>query len=180
VIHVLVDDSELFRQMGVKVIAVTTSDLKAMGVPGIEVTPEQIAALQRLVDFTGDNFELAIARGRSLSGEQLKAVATGEVWYAVVAKNKGLIDDVQLFEDAVAKIKQKHPAEKYAELSGQRAHEQFLALANAGLPDDDAALALDDVSAATAARLTKQYPTLAAAAQAHEESRYERPSRRRF
>lgn len=181
VLHCLIDDSEMAKQLGVRVVTVSTSNLKTAGLPGVEVSDEHVAMIRRLVDLTFMKFQFEVKRGRGLSDEQLNAIATGDVWYAETARHKKLIDQVALFEDAMAAIVERYPPQKYSGLTGSEAYSQLLSLANHGLDDDDEQQAtdLDEISASTMARLTKEFPQLVAEARKFESTRtrpsYSRP-----
>ncbi len=178
VIYLLIDDSELFKQLGVRVVTVASSELKSVGVPGVEVTPEHVGVLRYLVDVSYAQFESAISRGRKLTGDKLNAVTDASVWYAAGAKIKGLIDNVELFEDAIAKISAKYQPERFFGLTGQAAVDQFLALANDGRSEDDEFLDLEDVLPSIAASLSTQFPRLTAAAREHDSQPRRRFARR--
>lgn len=163
---VVVDSSELFRNSGLKVILIGSSELKGMGTDGTKITDEHTAALRRMVDFTMAQFEVAVSRGRGFTEDQLKAVTTAEVWVAQRAQNLGLIDDTAIYQDAIIKILQSMPIEAHAELEGQAAEEKFLELANVGIDEDhdDFACRVTLVSDATVAKLEQKYPLLTAEA----------------
>lgn len=102
--QVVWDESEAFRQMGVKVHVLSTGPLKGAGEPGTEVTDEQLAAERTLVTDLCAHFFGAVRTGRKLTPRQLDAVTTGEVWIASKAKGLGLVDGIRTLDDVVADL----------------------------------------------------------------------------
>ncbi|MFO0933093.1 MAG: S49 family peptidase [Planctomycetota bacterium] len=102
--QVVWDESEAFRQMGVRVHVLSTGPLKGAGEPGTVVTDEQLAAEQTLVTDLCAHFFAAVRAGRKLTPRQLDAVTSGEVWIASKAKGLGLIDGIKTLDDVVADL----------------------------------------------------------------------------
>ena len=100
----LVDASKMFEEAGVRVIPITSGGLKAAGEFGTEVTPEQIAYLQGIVDFYFRDFVTAVAAGRKISVPEARALGTGEVFPAPEAVLNGLIDGLQSTDETRAKL----------------------------------------------------------------------------
>lgn len=73
---------------------------KAAGMDG-EITPEQAAHLQAMVDGLQEQFSAAVAQGRRLTSEQVSEVATGATWLAGQAQKLRLIDGVQSVEQTL-------------------------------------------------------------------------------
>lgn len=90
---------ELFDKIGVKEINITSGDNKAMGHSGEEMTAEQRAIYQSLVDEAYDQFVTVASEGRNMSVSDMKKLADGRVYTAAQAKDNGLIDDVMGEED---------------------------------------------------------------------------------
>lgn len=97
----IVDASRLAENAGVKIHVVSSHELKGAGVFGAPVTQAQLDDLKRNISGYADLFEAAVARGRGLTAEQTKAVATGQVWLAQEAVGLGLIDRVRSTAAAV-------------------------------------------------------------------------------
>ena len=102
---VLQDTSARSAAMGVKVTVVKAGEMKGTGIPGTEITPEQIADVQRTVDGINDIFKSAVKRNRSLSDAQLAKVADGRVHMAAAAKQMGLIDAVGSYKAEMARMR---------------------------------------------------------------------------
>jgi protease-4 len=81
---------------------VTKSDrLKDMGSMFREATPEEQQKEQELVDDLYDQFLEAVAEGRGMDKERVKAVATGEVYTARRCAEFGLVDELGDLERAI-------------------------------------------------------------------------------
>ena len=93
------DTSRMAEMEGVKVHLLTTGPFKAIGVPGTEVTPEQIAHEQSIVNDLFGLFVDAISTGRGLTGAQLANVLDGRIFTAEKALDAGLIDEIGSYED---------------------------------------------------------------------------------
>ena len=109
------DVSRAAEMDGVKVHVLSTGPLKGAGVPGTEITDAQRAYWQARVDQLNSHFLAAVAAHRNLSAEQVRTLATGEVWIAGDARKRGLIDGVAALDDvldrlATAKLRTPRPA----------------------------------------------------------------------
>ena len=65
-------------------------------------TPEEMAVLQRMVDWIYGEFVAKVAEGRKLTPEQVEAIAQGRVWSGREALARGLVDEIGGLEAAVA------------------------------------------------------------------------------
>lgn len=101
---VIEDSSGMAKQKGIKVHVVRAGAFKGAGAPGTEVTPEQLAQWQRVVDGLNDHFVSAVAAGRKLSPARARALADGRVHIAADAKALGLVDAVETFDQALAAL----------------------------------------------------------------------------
>lgn len=109
---VLYDTSQLFASAGVRPVVLKTGDYKATGAAGTEVTDEQKAYLQGLVNETQALFEDAVKTGRGLSGQQLAAAADGRVFHPAEALRLNLIDGVRTYEQVFADLQQRFASPK--------------------------------------------------------------------
>lgn len=75
-------------------------------------SPEELAVLQRMVDWIYAEFVAKVAEGRNLPPEKVEAIAQGRVWSGSDALENGLIDELGGLDAAIA-----HAAEK-AGISG--------------------------------------------------------------
>jgi len=153
----LVDASEMFKSLGIRVIPITTGVNKMAGMPGVPAADDQVAMLQRLVDTWQMAFEVAVEKGRRLDRQQLDAVSDGSVWAASRAQKLGLVDQIALPEDRWAVLERKTPAEQFTELK----YEAALSKWNELLCKEGKVEAHWDAPALTVARLQRKYPKLA-------------------
>ena len=66
----------------------------------------EMAALDRMVGETYDQFKDRVERGRAMNGDAVEAVAQGRVWSGRDALDKGLVDERGTFLDAVDKARE--------------------------------------------------------------------------
>jgi len=98
---VLQDASGLYETAGVKVHVVSTGKYKGAGIEGTEITPDQLAYVQDLVNGLNGFFLEAIGTGRNLSQSRIREVSDGRVHSAEAAVKLGLIDAVKSFDEAM-------------------------------------------------------------------------------
>jgi len=104
VIH---DTSGLAEMAGIKVHVLSTGPFKGAGEPGTEVTEDQLADWQNVVDKHFSHFADAVRNGRS----QLRAkalfnkVSDGRVFDSKESLNLGLVDRVESFDTAMIRLK---------------------------------------------------------------------------
>lgn len=101
---VVQDLSGMAEAEGIKVHVISTGERKGDFVPGTEVTDEQLAKLQERVDAINAFFIDAVKRGRGMSASEVRKLATGEDWLAADAQERGLIDKVMRFDDAMTRL----------------------------------------------------------------------------
>jgi signal peptide peptidase SppA len=104
----LFDMSVMFAEAGIETVVVDTAPedrpFKSAGEIGTEITEDQRADFQRIVDVYGDDFRRMIARGRPMANDQIDAVFDGRVWPAGEAMSQGLIDGIQSFQETLAQL----------------------------------------------------------------------------
>jgi signal peptide peptidase SppA len=98
------DLSRAAEKEGVRPRVFATGPLKGAGVPGTEITEEQAAYFQRIVDQTQAHFDRAVRSGRGMSAAELAAVRSGGVWLAEEAVGLKLIDGIQSIDRVVAAL----------------------------------------------------------------------------
>ena len=109
------DMSEMAKSEGIKVHVVSTGAFKGAFTPGSEVTEEQLADLQSLVNKLNGFFKEAVADSRSMDMKTVDALFDGRVHVAEDAMAMGLIDAVEGFDDAMRALAQAIPADDLAE-----------------------------------------------------------------
>jgi protease-4 len=103
VIMSLYNATGLMKMAGVKTDPIKSGPNKDIGNPGREMTPEERAILQGMVNSFYDQFVdiVATARKDHLSPERVRQLADGRVYTGVDAKKLGLVDEVGYLEDAL-------------------------------------------------------------------------------
>lgn len=99
------DMSEMAKTLGIKVHVVRAGDFKGAGVPGTEVTNDQLAEWQRMVDTLNSHFLNGVATGRHIGIAAARDLNDGRVWIGKEAISKSLIDGVGSFDQAVADLR---------------------------------------------------------------------------
>lgn len=101
---VVYDYSAQASMIGVKTHVIRAGAYKGMGAPGTEVTAEQLAEWQRLIDGLNDFFIRGVARGRKMTLAAVKQLADGRVHIGAEAVELGLADAVQTFEETLGQL----------------------------------------------------------------------------
>jgi protease-4 len=91
----------LLDRLGVSVSENRAGRLKGMGAPWRDETDEERAKEQAIVDAFYDAFVDRVAKGRRLTEERVRTLATGEIWLGEQAKQLGLVDEIGDLERAV-------------------------------------------------------------------------------
>ncbi len=101
---VLQDMSGMATQLGIKVHVVRAGAFKGAGEPGTEITAEQLAEWQRVVDETNDFFLRGVASGRKMGLSKVQELADGRVHIGQAAVSLGLVDAVQTLDETVTQL----------------------------------------------------------------------------
>jgi protease-4 len=97
------------EKLGVDINVTKSGSLKDMGAFWRPSTPEEEAKLQSLIDESYERFVSVVARARNIETADVRALATGEVFWAPKALEVGLIDELGDLDTAV---------ERAAEIAG--------------------------------------------------------------
>ena len=92
---------ELIDNIGVEFTVLTAGEQKDVGSPFRSITATEAAMLQAEVDVVYNEFIRMVVEGRGMSQEEVEELATGFAWSAVLAKDKGLVDSLGTYNDAV-------------------------------------------------------------------------------
>ncbi len=92
---------DLLHWAKMKDVVLKTGEFKDTGNPARELTPAEREYLQRLIDNMYGQFIGAVAEGRKLKEEEVRALADGRVWTGEQAKQLKLIDEFGDFRAAV-------------------------------------------------------------------------------
>ena len=93
--------AHLLERVGVEMRVAKSGRLKDMTSPFREQTEEERAKEQHLLDSLYELFVAGVARGRRLPPERIRELATGEVYVAADAVERGLIDGIGDLDDAI-------------------------------------------------------------------------------
>ena len=99
VITSLTNVKGLYDKLGIKEIDIVSGPNKAMGSSGTDMTDEQRAILQSLVDEAYEQFAGIVAEGRNMDIETVKPIADGRIYSANQALELGLIDNVDTYDN---------------------------------------------------------------------------------
>src|SRR3984893_6810187 len=108
-----VNYGELLKWAKLKSVVFKTGEFKDTGNPSRELTPAEQAYLQSLIDNMVGQFIQAVADGRGMKFDDVKAIANGKVWTGKEALAMKLIDDTGDFEAVV------HETAKSVGISGE-------------------------------------------------------------
>ncbi len=113
VVSILYDLSVMFEKEGIRAVPIVTGKMKAAGALGTEVTKEQEAAIQALVDSHMEQFVQAVTDGRGLTEAQLGATPSNKdlmspldagLFPAEAALELGLIDGIRTIEQTLNEL----------------------------------------------------------------------------
>ena len=96
-----VNYGDLLKWAKLKNVVIKTGEFKDTGNPARDLTPAEQAYMQSLIDNMFGQFVQAVADGRSMKFDDVKAIANGKVWTGEQALSMKLIDNVGDFEAAV-------------------------------------------------------------------------------
>jgi protease-4 len=96
-----VNYGDLLKWAKLKDIVLKTGEFKDTGNPARDLTPAEQAYMQSLIDNMFGQFIQAVADGRGLKFDDVKAIANGKVWTGEQALSMKLIDRVADFETVV-------------------------------------------------------------------------------
>ena len=96
-----VNYGDLLKWAKLKDVVIKTGEFKDTGNPARDLTPSEQAYMQALIDNMFGQFIQAVADGRKMKFEDVKAIANGKVWTGEQALSMKLIDQVGDFESAV-------------------------------------------------------------------------------
>ena len=97
----------LAEKLHVKVETLKSGKLKDAGNPFRDMTPEDRAYWQALIDQVYEQFLQAVVDGRELPEEEVRKIADGRALTGEQAQQLGLIDELGNFNDAVDAAKEK-------------------------------------------------------------------------
>jgi protease IV len=96
-----VNYGDLLRWAKLKSVVLKTGEFKDTGNPTRDLTPAEQAYMQSLIDNMFGQFIQAVADGRGMKFDDVKAIANGKVWTGQEALSMKLIDNVGDFQAVV-------------------------------------------------------------------------------
>jgi protease-4 len=96
-----VNYGDLLKWAKLKNVVLKTGEFKDTGNPARDLTPAEQAYMQSLIDNMFGQFVHAVADGRGMKFDDVKAIANGKVWTGEQALSMKLIDNVGDFQAAV-------------------------------------------------------------------------------
>ena len=96
-----VNYGDLMKWAKLKSVVFKTGEFKDTGDPARDLTPAEQAYMQSLIDNMFGQFVQAVADGRGIKVDDVKAIANGKVWTGAQALDMKLIDNVGDFEAVV-------------------------------------------------------------------------------
>ncbi len=96
-----VNYGDLLKWAKLKDVVIKTGEFKDTGNPTRDLTPNEQAYMQALIDNMFGQFVQAVSEGRGMKFEDVKSIANGKVWTGEQAMSMKLIDGVGDFEAAV-------------------------------------------------------------------------------
>ncbi len=100
----IADYSKAAELAGIKVHVLRAGDFKGAGEPGTEVTAEQLANWQRVVDGLNQHFLKGVAKGRGIALDAVRKMADGRVHEAADAVGMNLIDGAQSLDETARQL----------------------------------------------------------------------------
>ena len=97
------DLSGLYEKLGINIENITSSDSKDSSYGTRALSDEERAWYQHQVDQINETFIEAVAEGRSMDIEAVRALANGMTYTGMDAVENGLADEVGTLEDAIGK-----------------------------------------------------------------------------
>lgn len=101
VILQLINVEDFSNEFGITAVTIKSGKYKDIGNPFREVTTDDRAILQSIVDEAYENFVGVVADGRGMTAEQVRAVADGRICSGQQAQGMGLVDNLGYQKDAV-------------------------------------------------------------------------------
>jgi len=92
---------ELLKWAKLKDVTMKAGEFKDTGNPARDMTPAEQQYLQALIDDMHGQFIGAVAEGRKMKFEDVKAIANGKVWTGQQAMDMKMVDQITDFEGAI-------------------------------------------------------------------------------
>ncbi len=93
--------ADIAKELKFRMITIKSGKLKDVGNPFREMTEEELAFFQGMMDGIHNQFINAVAEGRGLKVEDVRPFADGRVMSGLEAKERKLVDELGGFNDAI-------------------------------------------------------------------------------
>jgi len=100
-----VNYGKLAEEYGVEFVTIKTGPYKDIMSPTREMTKEELAMLQEMINESYESFVDIIEEGRGMTESEVKAVADGRIMNGRQAIEAGLADDYGYLEDVIAAVR---------------------------------------------------------------------------
>ncbi|MCL2576998.1 MAG: signal peptide peptidase SppA [Defluviitaleaceae bacterium] len=102
VVMTVYDTEELFEKLGIRTVAIDSGEHKSAGAMGLEITTQQEAVFQSIIDENFNTFVELIVAGRNLDEQVVRGFADGRLLAPRQALDIGLIDEVGTWDKALS------------------------------------------------------------------------------
>jgi protease-4 len=92
---------ELLKKIGIKGMVIKSGEHKDIGSPFREMTPEEKAIMQEVLNNVHQQFIQAVADGRKMDRSKVAQIADGRILTGEQAKNLGLVDKMGNLQDTI-------------------------------------------------------------------------------
>lgn len=97
--------TELAKKLGIDTVTIKSGPYKDIMSQTREMTKEERAILQKMIDNAYGDFVKVISEGRGMSEEEVKKIADGRIYDGRQAKELNLIDEFGYLDDTIAAMK---------------------------------------------------------------------------
>ena len=97
---------ELFKKLGIKYDPIKSTQMKDIGSPFRDLTPDERKYFEDLIQTFNDRFINIVAEGRKIDVDEVRKLANGKIYTAQQALDYKLIDGIGYYDDALAKTKE--------------------------------------------------------------------------
>ena len=101
VIAILPNGAGTMDKLSIHSTPIATTWLRSAGDPRVPLDPRLVDMIQKGVDHEYRNFTARVAQARKTTPEKIDAIAQGRVWSGSQALDRGLVDHLGLFGDAI-------------------------------------------------------------------------------
>ncbi len=104
VISELVDASKYYKEQGIEIHQIVTGDFKGVGDESQPATPEKLDYLQHQIDAMGEVFFASVAKNRGMSAKSIRDMQA-KVFLGQEAVDAGLVDKMCSFNEAMGALR---------------------------------------------------------------------------